>query len=661
MKKYLIFACMILLLFCNAEAKGLDAFAEKTEYTEGRFSDVAAGAWYEEGIKTVYKKGIMNGVSEETFAPSETVSWAQAVTIAARLSAAYSGEEIQTAEGVWYAPFVEYAKLKKLLPDVYPHDEQMAETEITREALAGLFSKIFTKEDLPRINSRAVPDMDVIDDVYQDAVADMYAAGIITGMENGGFAPKNKTTRAEIATIISRLLNPGQRVGYDEKVSPFMEAFGGNFYNGGLAVTVKDNTYYLYCSMDGDAEKNFKIISRNREGKIEDIYTTKERLSYLSVWEDGKLLFVEGKTLVCLAPDTGKKEIFYKTLDTLDCYGIYNGEIYIVESGADLKSRIFLLSETWTKEIVHSLSFAERLYLDKKLYFYHNKMYTCIGEVFSDGSREYSIYEIDLSTLKKTKILSDVSMENVCFVGASVYYLKDYNKEGTELIRFNLKLPQYKETVAIMPPGCSINYRNIFANGNQIYIQSSGAQRLWSVSINGKAEEIATLKSTGYEQTMILHDHMILALIKNISQYLLSSIEVVDLKTGEKTNYSAFLEETYITSEPTDFEKKESSVREKYAPSELGPCTMQPKESYFTAKGDYVVSIGIIPAQKPIQLTGLLFKLKIGDRIETTQFMLFDQLNAETEAVYTIVYPRKVMGEIKKDDKIGFNIALKVK
>ena len=57
------------------------------------FADVPGGSWYAAGVSLAAEKGIMTGTGETTFSPRRPVSWAQAITIAARLHAQNTGKE----------------------------------------------------------------------------------------------------------------------------------------------------------------------------------------------------------------------------------------------------------------------------------------------------------------------------------------------------------------------------------------------------------------------------------------------------------------------------------------------------------------------------------------------------------------------------------------
>ena len=116
---------IISLLLCIAlsvpalAAGELDAF-QRTANDAAAFSDVPAGSWYEAGVQAVYRRGIMTGTGAKTFAPTQTISWAQAITIAARIHAACTGVEISASDGAWYEPYVSYAAKADLLPSTCP-------------------------------------------------------------------------------------------------------------------------------------------------------------------------------------------------------------------------------------------------------------------------------------------------------------------------------------------------------------------------------------------------------------------------------------------------------------------------------------------------------------------------------------------------------------
>ena len=134
------------------------------------FSDVKAGSWYDAGVRAVYTRGIMNGTGGKAFAPSQTITWAQAAAIAARIHAACGGAYIAAAEGQWYEPYLAFAAQAKLLPSTCPEGAAAASTTITRQELAGLFANVLRADDLPPLNDQSIPDLAAVAAEFRAAV-----------------------------------------------------------------------------------------------------------------------------------------------------------------------------------------------------------------------------------------------------------------------------------------------------------------------------------------------------------------------------------------------------------------------------------------------------------------------------------------------------------
>ena len=205
------FLALLALMLCLAlsvpalAAEGLAAFQNPQNAQPGAFSDVPPGSWYAAGVQAVSRRGIMNGTGKTSFSPKQTVSWAQAVAIAARIHAACNDGEIAETGGAWYEPYIAYATEAKLLPSTCPDGSAVTAKTITRQELAGLFANVLRAEDLPAINDQTIPDLNAVDAEFREAVQRMYAAGVFTGKNGGNFDPNGSATRAEIAVIVSRL------------------------------------------------------------------------------------------------------------------------------------------------------------------------------------------------------------------------------------------------------------------------------------------------------------------------------------------------------------------------------------------------------------------------------------------------------------------------
>lgn len=199
----LLVVALTLTLQVSATTEGYSNFKEDRTY-ENQFTDVISGAWYEEYVKITYELGLMNGKSESDFGVGGNITFAETITLAARLHQIYyTGSDVfASSDTVWYAPYVEYAIDNNIIS--FPIFDYNA--SITRGEFAEIISKTvpafsekynFEPSDIP----------DVVESVsYADAVYSLYSAGILAGADsNGTFYPDNNITRSEVATIISRI------------------------------------------------------------------------------------------------------------------------------------------------------------------------------------------------------------------------------------------------------------------------------------------------------------------------------------------------------------------------------------------------------------------------------------------------------------------------
>ena len=110
MKKRLLCAFLALALILSAPPfsfsaladAGMDNFRQDTPYTPGDFTDVADTAWYAGDVQTACELGLMVGEGEGLFTPEESLSVAQALTLAVRVRSIYEGDVLPEQGEPWY-------------------------------------------------------------------------------------------------------------------------------------------------------------------------------------------------------------------------------------------------------------------------------------------------------------------------------------------------------------------------------------------------------------------------------------------------------------------------------------------------------------------------------------------------------------------------------
>ena len=177
------------------------------------FTDVKAGKWYYDAVVTVYNEGIMEGMREGIFAPSEDMTRAQLVTILSRLSYAdtsgcAAGLTFKdTKKSAWYADAVGWAVSEGLVTG-YTDNTFRPNAKVLRQELAVLLARFLAAKSitLPEIDDPATfADAAAIPAWAADGVDVMRRCGIVYGDEKGNFNPNKSASRAEIAAIITRM------------------------------------------------------------------------------------------------------------------------------------------------------------------------------------------------------------------------------------------------------------------------------------------------------------------------------------------------------------------------------------------------------------------------------------------------------------------------
>ena len=174
-------------------------------------TDLKAGAWYQKDVSAVLAEGYMNGMNASTFAPNDQLTREQFVTILYRAA---------------NEPFTPFEPPFKDLTSDWSFDaicwayetgvvNGMTETtfapkeKITREQMAAIMARYadaFGIELATDKGSASFSDADKISNYAKESVDRLVKAGILKGMEDGTFAPKGSATRAQAATVLCRFL-----------------------------------------------------------------------------------------------------------------------------------------------------------------------------------------------------------------------------------------------------------------------------------------------------------------------------------------------------------------------------------------------------------------------------------------------------------------------
>ncbi|WP_420540266.1 S-layer homology domain-containing protein [Paenibacillus polymyxa] len=179
-------------------------------FTEVNFQDVTK-EWAKEPIEALAARGVIIGTGDGKFNPDDKVTRAEFIAMLMNVfeltdsNATTTFSDIKT--GAWY--YDEVATAQRLgIVKGRPNGSFGAQDEITRQDMVVMAYQATTYAGLT--SDSEVPlsfvDANGISSYALEGITAMHNAGIISGMDNGEFAPKSKLTRAQAAVVINNFL-----------------------------------------------------------------------------------------------------------------------------------------------------------------------------------------------------------------------------------------------------------------------------------------------------------------------------------------------------------------------------------------------------------------------------------------------------------------------
>lgn len=238
----LLLPLTLLLCVCaQANSDPAPAVFQRTLVYDAAFTDVRADSWYAPYAASVYEYGLMEGRGEGAFSPDGSITVAELLTLSARLHSTYenggSAASFARSEAGenWFNPYLAYLEETGLLPFRLPDYHVSA----TRAQMASIFAVSLPQEWYDDRNAQLITDAYLsrgfITDVdeytpYQQEILWMYRQGILVGADDtGSFLPANTVTRAEVAALLTRMVEPASRLTPDWTVLSYRSVAGTTF------------------------------------------------------------------------------------------------------------------------------------------------------------------------------------------------------------------------------------------------------------------------------------------------------------------------------------------------------------------------------------------------------------------------------------------------
>ena len=189
----------------------INSFVVKS--TQIHFKDVQKGFWAEEAIMALAKKGVINGKTETTYAPNDSITRAETIAMLVRFfnfkatSKTVKFNDIKGAE--WYADEVKIAASNGIVSG-YNDGTFKGNNLISRQELSQMIYnaiKVSGKKLQATKPQSNFTDKKDIATYANEAVYALNKSEIINGYPDGTIKPKNNATRAEVAKMIYVMMN----------------------------------------------------------------------------------------------------------------------------------------------------------------------------------------------------------------------------------------------------------------------------------------------------------------------------------------------------------------------------------------------------------------------------------------------------------------------
>lgn len=195
--------------------------ASASDYT---FLDVPSDHWAASSIENMARRDIVNGMGDNTFAPEQTVTYAEFI---AMLTREFYLDRVGPQRVPWYNTYMTAASNANILQKTKA--ETFPDAPINRYEMAQLIYNVMLDQEKTLLSTEetdfSIQDWNNIPACYQEAVTTCYNLGIIIGTNDSGrFNGEAIMTRAEAATLMERIIGDEPYISITQKRhSTFMQ------------------------------------------------------------------------------------------------------------------------------------------------------------------------------------------------------------------------------------------------------------------------------------------------------------------------------------------------------------------------------------------------------------------------------------------------------
>jgi hypothetical protein len=179
------------------------AFCKKAVY-----ADVKSGDWYYAGVRYTTNHELFYGMSDNKFMPDEAMTRGMMVTVLHRIAgkptATKQANMVDVEREKWYTPAVDWAIEAGIMQGL-GNGKFGSDIQMTREELATVLYR-YTKstEVFDSSTLQKFTDTNEISEWATKAMTWAYSKKLVNGITITQLAPKQSTTRAQMATVLMR-------------------------------------------------------------------------------------------------------------------------------------------------------------------------------------------------------------------------------------------------------------------------------------------------------------------------------------------------------------------------------------------------------------------------------------------------------------------------
>ncbi len=196
-----------------AEAELFMTPVEEKEAENYAFSDVTdPTAWYYDWVNSAYEAGIINGMGDGTFCPDDSLTRGQMVQMLAKLAGAdldaFSGSSfVDVDAAAWYAPAVAWATENGIVQG-YGDGRFGPEDEISRQHMCNILARYLRSVGITGTEEvAAFADDELMEEDARENIYFCAGLGMVEGVGDNYFAPKDKATRAQAAKLLVEMMS----------------------------------------------------------------------------------------------------------------------------------------------------------------------------------------------------------------------------------------------------------------------------------------------------------------------------------------------------------------------------------------------------------------------------------------------------------------------